>query len=108
MSIIASPAVLLRRVDYGDFDLILTLFTRTTGKISVIAKHAKKSKKRFAGVLELFSVVKITCQASRRAGLPVLQEALLEEPFAAIRQRSAWGRKYLRDRVGVPSARVEL
>jgi len=86
MSTIASPAVLLRRVDYGDFDLILTLFTQTTGKISVIAKHAKKSKKRFAGVLELFTVLKVTCQTSRRAGLPVLQEALLEEPFAAIRE----------------------
>jgi len=86
MSILATPAVLLRRVDYGDFDLILTLFTETTGKISVIAKHAKKSKKRFAGVLELFTVLKITCQASRRKGLPVLQEALLEEPFAAIRE----------------------
>ena len=61
MSILATPAVLLRRVDYGDFDLILTLFTETTGKISVIAKHAKKSKKRFAGVLELFTVLKITC-----------------------------------------------
>jgi DNA repair protein RecO (recombination protein O) len=54
MSILATPAVLLRRVDYGDFDLILTLFTESTGKIAVIAKHAKKSKKRFAGVLELF------------------------------------------------------
>lgn len=86
MSILATPAVLLRRVEYGDFDLILTLFTEATGKISVIAKHAKKSKKRFAGVLELFSVLKITCQASRQSGLPVLQEALLEEPFGAIRE----------------------
>jgi len=86
MSILTTPAILLRRVDYGDFDLILTLFTEATGKISVIAKHAKKSKKRFAGVLELFTVLQITCQASRRTGLPVLQEALLEEPFVAIRE----------------------
>ena len=85
MSILATPAILLRRVDYGDFDLILTLFTEAQGKISVIAKHAKKSKKRFAGVLELFTVLNITCQTSRRTGLPVLQEALLEEPFTAIR-----------------------
>ena len=82
----ATPAVLLRRVDYGDFDLILTFFTEHAGKVSVIAKHAKKSKKRFAGVLELFTVLKITCRTGRRSGLPVLQEALLEEPFAAIRE----------------------
>jgi DNA repair protein RecO (recombination protein O) len=86
MLTLATPAVLLRRIDYGDFDLILTFFTEATGKISVIAKHAKKSKKRFAGVLELFTILNITCQTGRRAGLPVLQEALLEEPFAAIRE----------------------
>jgi DNA repair protein RecO (recombination protein O) len=86
MSTFATPAVLLRRIDYGDFDLVLTLFTETAGKISVIAKHAKKSKKRFAGVLELFSILNITCRSSRRSGLPVLQEALLQEPFAAIRE----------------------
>ena len=82
----ATPAVLLRRVDYGDFDLILTFFTEAAGKISVIAKPAKKSNQRFAGVLELFTVLNITCRVGRRAGLPVLQEALLEEPFAAIRE----------------------
>jgi DNA repair protein RecO (recombination protein O) len=86
MSIIATPAVLLRRVDYGDFDVILTFFTESAGKISVIAKHAKKSRKRFAGVLELFTLLKITCQASRRSGMPVLQEAHLVEPFTAIRE----------------------
>jgi DNA repair protein RecO (recombination protein O) len=85
MRTLATPAVLLRRIDYGDFDLILTLFTQANGKVSVIAKHAKKSKKRFAGVLELFSVLNITCQTGRRSGLPVLQEALLEEPFPGIR-----------------------
>lgn len=82
----ATAAVLLRRVDYGDFDLILTFLTADAGKIAVIAKHAKKSKKRFAGVLELFSILKIACQTRRRSGLPVLQEAVLEEPFAAIRE----------------------
>ena len=86
MATIATPAVLLRRVEYGDFDLILTFFTEAAGKISVIAKHAKKSKKRFAGVLELFTVLKITCRSGGRSGLPVLQEALLEEPFTAIRE----------------------
>ena len=86
MPTLATPAVLLRRIDYGDFDLILTLFTEATGKISVIAKHAKKSKKRFAGVLELFSVLNVTFQSGRRSGLPVLQEALLEEPFSGIRE----------------------
>ena len=86
MSTMATPAVLLRRIDYGDYDLILTLFTEARGKISAIAKHAKKSKKRFAGVLELFTVLKITCRTGRRSDLYVLEEVQLEEPFSAIRE----------------------
>lgn len=80
-----TSAILLRRVDFGDFDLILTLFSVDFGKISVIAKHAKKSRKRFAGVLELFSLLDIQCRARRQKGLAVLEEAQLVEPFADLR-----------------------
>ena len=72
-----TPAILLRRVEFGDYDLILTFLTRDSGKISAIAKSARKSAKRFAGLLELFSVLKIVCSAGRRSSLPVLQEASL-------------------------------
>jgi len=46
---------MLRRTDFGDYDLIITFLSLSKGKISVIAKSAKKSTKRFAGVLELTS-----------------------------------------------------
>ncbi len=76
---------MLRRMDFGDYDLIITLFTLNSGKISVIAKSAKKSTKRFSGILELFSVLDVVCSTGRRKGLPVLQEATLKEPFSGIR-----------------------
>ena len=59
MSSFSTPAIILRRIDFGDYDLIVTIFTLNKGKISVIAKSAKKSKKRFAGILELFSVLDV-------------------------------------------------
>lgn len=83
--IASSTGFILRRVDYGDYDLILTLFTRDQGKVSAIAKSAKKSTKRFAGVLELFSRLRIVCRQPRRGNLPVLQEAAVLNPFAEIR-----------------------
>ena len=70
-----TPAILLRRIEFGDYDLILTFLTRDSGKIAAIAKSARKSAKRFAGLLELFSVLKIVYSAGRRSSLPVLQEA---------------------------------
>lgn len=85
MSEFATSAILLRRLDYGDFDVIITLFTLDRGKLSVIAKSAKKSTKRFAGVLELFSELQILAGRGRGKGLPVLKEAVLKQPFSAIR-----------------------
>ncbi len=76
---------MLRRVDFGDYDLIITFFTLTRGKLSIIAKSAKKSTKRFSGILELFSVLEVVLTSGRRKGLFVLQEASLKQPFAGIR-----------------------
>jgi len=75
---------MLRRIEYGDYDLIITFFTVSRGKLSVIAKSAKKSMKRFAGILELFSLLEIVCHTGRGKGLPVLQEAVLKYPFTKI------------------------
>ena len=85
MALINTPAILLRRTDYGDFDLIVTVFSLSQGKLSLIVKSGKKSKKRFAGVLELFSELEIVASRGRRGGLAVLQEATLREPYASIR-----------------------
>ena len=81
----SSPAILLRRTDYADYDLILTLLTLEYGKLTVIAKYAKKSVKRFAGVLELFSTLKIVCSRTCKDNLTVLQEACVERSFEGIR-----------------------
>jgi DNA repair protein RecO (recombination protein O) len=85
MSQFSTSAILLRRTDYGDYDLILSLFSLERGKLSLIAKSAKKSSRRFPGVLELFSEIDIVGSGGRGRGLPVLQEAVLKQPFARIR-----------------------
>lgn len=85
MPLFSSPAILLRRLDYGDFDLILTFLSLERGKISLIAKSAKKSTKRFGGILELFSLIEIVGSSGRGRGLPILQEAMLQSSFSTIR-----------------------
>ncbi|MFC1859440.1 DNA repair protein RecO [Thermodesulfobacteriota bacterium] len=85
MPSLSSPAILLRRIDHGDYDLIITFFTLYHGKMSSMAKAAKKSMKRFSGILELFSVLDIVCNSGRGRGLAILQEASLKEPFSGIR-----------------------
>jgi len=85
MSLFSTPAILLRRLDYGDFDLILTFLSLERGKISLIAKSAKKSTKRFAGILELFSLMEVVASTGKGRGLTVLQEATLISPYSTIR-----------------------
>ncbi|MGD2151009.1 MAG: DNA repair protein RecO, partial [Desulfobacterales bacterium] len=87
MSSFSTPAIMLRRIDFGDYDLIITFFTLNKGKISVIAKSAKKSTKRFAGILELFSVLDVVYSIGRGKGLPILQEATLKHAFSNIRSK---------------------
>ena len=50
-----ADAVVLRRVDYGEADRILTLLTREYGKLAAIAKGSRRAKSRSAGSLDLFA-----------------------------------------------------
>ena len=54
---IRSSAVLVRSVDYGEADRIVTLLTERHGLLALIARSARKSQKRFAGALEPFGVI---------------------------------------------------
>jgi DNA repair protein RecO (recombination protein O) len=48
-------AVVLRRINYGEADRILTLLTREFGKQALIAKGVRKERSKLAGGIELFS-----------------------------------------------------
>jgi len=50
--LLATPAILLRRVAYGEADLIVTLLGLETGRVSALARGARNSARRFAGGLE--------------------------------------------------------
>jgi len=81
----STSAIVLRRINYGDNDLILSLITPDRGRQSAIAKSAKKSRKRFAGILEPFSVLDVVLTFGRgKKGLPILKEAVLSHPFQSI------------------------
>jgi DNA repair protein RecO (recombination protein O) len=82
-----TDAILLRRVEYGDHDLIINFLTRDRGKIPVIAKNAKQSVKRFSGALDLFSGHRIQCTFPKknRDGLIILTGSQLTQGFANIR-----------------------
>jgi DNA repair protein RecO (recombination protein O) len=56
LAALATPAILLRSIDYGESDRIVTLLGRGTGCLGAIARGARKSQRRFGGGLGLCSV----------------------------------------------------
>lgn len=59
MKSLATSGIILRRLDYGEADRIITLLTSDYGKIRVIAKGVRRQKSKMAGGIELFSVSEI-------------------------------------------------
>ena len=53
-----SEAIVLRTYPLRESDLLVTLFTRTEGKVKGVAKAAKRSKRRFGGALEPLTYVR--------------------------------------------------
>lgn len=68
-SVRLSPAIVFRSWPYAESDKIVSFYTRNHGKITGIAKGAKRSRRRFLNVLEPFSLVDLRFQERRRSGL---------------------------------------
>jgi DNA repair protein RecO (recombination protein O) len=49
--------LVLRAVDYGESDRVVTLLTRERGKVSGFARGARASRRRFGGALEPFTLL---------------------------------------------------
>src|SRR5213594_1739589 len=54
-----TPAIVLRARSLGESDKIVSFLTETHGKVTGIAKGAKRSRKRFVNSLEPFSLVNL-------------------------------------------------
>ena len=78
-----AEAVVLKRVDFGEADRVLVVFTRDRGKLSIVAKGIRRISSRKAGHLELFTHADI--QLARGANLDVVTEAATIDPFRGLR-----------------------
>jgi DNA repair protein RecO (recombination protein O) len=87
LSSAVDTAICIRTVDYSDTSQIVTLFTKTHGKISAIAKGAKRKKSSFDGPIELFSYGQITFTDSITSKLATLTEFVQRPVFLPLRRK---------------------
>lgn len=72
----------LRRTNYGEADRILNLIT-PSGKITVIAKGARKEKSRLAGAIELFTLTDFNIHQGK-SEIKVLTGAKMVKHFSGL------------------------
>ncbi len=60
MNGVVASGIVLTRTDYQESDRILTVLTADHGKVSLMARGARKSKSKLAGGIELFTISDIT------------------------------------------------
>jgi DNA repair protein RecO (recombination protein O) len=68
-----TSAFLLRSHPYGESDRIVTFITEQFGKVSGIAKGAKRSQRRFGGTLEPFVKVRLAFRERPRSDLAFIE-----------------------------------
>lgn len=68
-----AEGIVLKRLNVGEADRILTVFTKQFGKIRVIAKGVRRITSRRAGHIEVFSRVVLTLHAYKN--LDIVSEA---------------------------------
>jgi len=79
-----TPAVILKRMDLGEADRIVTLFSRDEGKIRAVAKGVRRTTSRSAGHLEPFTLSDVQLAVGRE--LDVISQVDTLESFRTIRE----------------------
>jgi DNA repair protein RecO (recombination protein O) len=76
-----TPAIVLRSWPFGESDKIVSFLTEAHGKLTGIAKGAKRSKKRFVNSLEPFSFVNLNFQDRSQTSLALILGCELQKSY---------------------------
>jgi DNA repair protein RecO (recombination protein O) len=74
-------ALVLRTFDQNESDRLVHLYTEDLGRVAAIAKGARRSRRRFPGALELFTLVDARLVAPPRSALMRLEGARVVRPL---------------------------
>lgn len=74
----ATLALLLRKVEYRESDLMVTLFSEGLGKVTAVARSARRSRTRFAGSLEPLHTLSVELGTARQGDRFELRASRIE------------------------------
>lgn len=80
----SDQAIVLARKNFGEADRILSVFSKSHGRISLIAKGVRKLKSKKRGHIEVFSLINF--HAIKSHGIDMITEAELQDNFENLRK----------------------
>ena len=86
MAAVRTLGLIVRSVDVFETSSVVTLFTRELGKVSALAKGARRLKSPFQGGLDLLGVSDIVLLHKASDALDLVTEAAPVERFASLRR----------------------
>jgi DNA repair protein RecO (recombination protein O) len=81
----STHGIILRTRPFTETSLIVNWLTPDLGRVSTVAKGARRPKSPFRGKLDLFYEADFSFQRSRRSELHTLREVVLRETHSALR-----------------------
>ncbi len=78
-----ATSLVLHRIDLGEHDRIVTLFTREKGKLSAVAKGSRRAASRLSGATELFIQAKLQLGMGRN--LDIVSQCEIQQTFTGLR-----------------------
>lgn len=76
-------AIVIRLVEFSESSYVATIFTEDFGKITGLAKGARRLKSPFENALDLLAVSRVVFLRKSSSAMDLLTEARLERPFRA-------------------------
>jgi DNA repair protein RecO (recombination protein O) len=98
MPLFTTNAIVIRSLNYGESDKIITFFTKDFGKLKGIAKGARRSRKRFQNALGLFSHLRLFFFDKEGLGLVRAESCDILHSFPKIKEdlkKILYGNYYL-------------
>src|SRR4030043_2259128 len=98
MPLFPTHAIVIRSLNYGESDKIITFFTKEFGKLKGIAKGARRSRKRFQNALGLFSHLRLIFFDKEGLGLVRAESCDILHSFPKIKEdlkKILYGNYYL-------------
>jgi len=89
-----TEGIVLRGVDFSDTSRIVTFVTPLRGRLTCIAKGARRKGSPFAGALDTFNRLDIVCYTKKNRSVQTLAEVAVLDTFQKVKQnldRSIYG-----------------